>query len=256
MPDPINSRGGSLRPQGGQGQSSEGKESLQAIVDGDPELAELLKGGPPPIELLLERSSPGEEPKVKAGKVVGPSRPDSSPLSDAVFPWDESAPEPEPEAPPAEVSAPKPDPVPERDDEDFESKPYVCRYYWDNDPETFSSKALIFGKVSDVAILFGDIRIRYRSLAISERSVLDDHMPAIQNGNWSVEKLNDEKAIIRLAMVVTHIQDRPYGDTVQKRIHWLRKLPEELILAMHQAAIEYQVRLALRLRGVKEQLKN
>lgn len=255
MSDQTSARG-SLRREGPSQPDPEEKENLRAIVDGDPELQQLLEGGPKPIEMLVERDSPtDEEPKVSVGKPVEKAKEEER------FPWDESSPPSAPEPPvvPKNGAAkrePADDVAPEAAEVLDEEKPYVCRFYWENDPDTFSANALLFGKVSDVAILFGDIRIRYRSLKINERNEIDDYMPKLQDGGMSIEKLNDEKAMIRLAMVVTHIQGRPYGETVPERVGWLRKLPEELIMAMHQAAVEYQVRLALRLRGVQEQLKN
>jgi hypothetical protein len=247
---PLNARGGSLRQRDHQ-PSQEAKETVRAIVEGDPELQALMSGGAKPIELMVQRDSPSTRPHAA---VMPAPKPTPEVKADEPFPWDAKA-----QQPPAPSAPPTPElPVapPAALEDVTPEKPYKCAFFWENDPNTFGSRALLFGQVSDVAVLFEDIRVRYRSLTLSERMEIDNYLPPISQGDRTPDQIRDSRALVRLAMAVTHIQDRPLGETVEERMKWLRRLPEDLITAMHEAALEYQFRLFLRLRGIQEQLKN
>lgn len=241
----INDRGGSLRAPGQT--SPEAKVPIRALVQGDPELQRLINEGPEPIEHLVERQAPPWESQEAANAL--PPEPKPFPDRFIVKPL-------MPEPPPAPSPKPESAEVPDEPADPMEPlKKYRCTYYWENDPRTFSAEAVLRGHISDVCLINPTLKVRYRSLAASERAEIDRYLPPLSNGMLSQEAIQNRKALIRLALSIETINDQPIGRTVPEAMSVLERFPEELVQVLSDTGLEFTMRVSLRLRGVQEALR-
>src|SRR3972149_3113655 len=90
---PLNPRGGSLRQKDHQ-PGPDSRETLRAIVEGDPDPRALRDGGGKPLDLLLHRESPEARPQASVAPPKAPTPPDEP------FPWEAKAKPPPPSVPP------------------------------------------------------------------------------------------------------------------------------------------------------------